>query len=350
MKNRIIAASIGATLVGLSGVAGAAEIYAGNGIGFSNNAVNAATGVSPTGPWVANIIFSKQDAKSGGTVMMKTGDPITHPRQLADATKNGNLQVVPTLKSMSWCDTDAVVKLMSATPESGKCYGWSMHNRWVVLDFNALQKAGMTNVWVSITAKKHDDGTAQETDSTGKALPSDDDLVPALTVFQGRQDEGIHLHWFPSQFQSMDDFWAYKLTPFMAGSGKNKTPGWATAYMEAGSLDSANVTGQLKLKPGGQNYLTVSIGGDAKAPTSKHDVNFALEVKLSRKNPGTSGGSTGGGGGSAAGQLDKCGCVVGVTQWHASMNHCMEISLCEPIAGTSDQCKTPAMCEKDGGR
>lgn len=348
MKNWNLIASMGTALVCLSGTAGAAEIYAGNGIGFSNNTPNPATGVS-TGPWVANIVFDRQDARTGAPVMIKTGDNITHPRQAADAAKNSNTQVVPMLKSMSWCDsTEAIKGLMSTEvagrTESGKCYGWSMHNRWVVLDFNALQKAGMTSVWVSMTAKRYNDNDAVSTD---------DDLVPALTVFQGRQDVGLHLHWFPSQFQQMADFWAYKLTPFMAGSGKNKTPGWATAYMASGSLDSANVTGQFKLKPGGQNYLTVSVGGDAKhaSASEKHDVNFALEVKLSRKNPSTSGGSSGGsGGGTAQGSLDKCGCIVGVTQWHASMNHCMEISLCVPIAGTSDQCKTPAMCEKDGGR
>lgn len=339
MKKRNVIASIGAALACLSGAAEAAEIYAGNGIGFSNGNINPSTGASPTGPWVANIVFDKQDLKSGTPVVVKTGDNLTHPRQAADATKNGNTQVMPTLKSMSWCDTAGVSALMSSTADTSKCYGWSMHSRWIVLDFNALQKAGLTNVWVSMTAKRYNDNDAVSTD---------DDLVPALTVFQGRQDLGVHLHWFPSQFQDMANFWAWKLTPFTGGTTKSN--GWATAYMASGSLDNANVTGRLKLKPGGQNYLTLVVGGDAKDPSNKHDVNFELDVALSKNAPKTSGGSNDGGGNSAAGKLDKCGCQIGVTQWHASMNHCMAISLCEPIAGTADQCKTPEMCEKDGGR
>ncbi len=340
MKTRQLISPIAILLASASGSAGAAEIYGGNGIGFSNNTVNPTTGAPPSGPWVANIIFGKQDVKTGAApATIKTGDNITHPAQAADAAKNGNTQIVPTLKSMSWCDTDGVKALMTETIESGKCYGWSMHNRWMVLDFNALQKAGLTSVWVSMTAKRYNDNDA---------ITTEDDLVPALTVFQGRQDQGIHLHWFPSQFQQMASFWAWKLTPFAGGITKSN--GWSTGYMAAGSLDSANVTGKLKLKPGGQNYLTVSVGGDAKHsdPKLKHDVNFAFEVTVSRKKPATA--STSGGGGSAAGNLDKCGCEIGVTQWHASMNHCMAIAQCTPIAGTADQCKTPEMCERDGGR
>jgi hypothetical protein len=330
-----------AAVIAVADGAGAAEIYGGNGIGFSNGNVNPATGASPTGPWVANIVFDKTDLKKGEPVAMKTGDAITHPRQAADAAKNGNTQVVPTLKSMSWCDTDGVKSLMSSAADTSKCYGWSMHSRWVVLDFNALQKAGTTSVWVSMTAKRFNDNDA---------VATDDDLVPALTVFQGRQDLGVHLHWYPSVLQDMANFWAWKLTPFTGGATKSN--GWSTAYMAPPqtSMDSANVTGRLKLKPGGQNYLTVVVGGDAKHATAaeKHDVNFELDVALSRKAPKSTGG--GDGGASAGGKLDKCACEIGVTQWHPSMNHCMAISLCEPIKGTPDECKTPEMCEKDGGR
>lgn len=51
-----------------------------------------------------------------------------------------------------------------------------------------------------------------------------------------------------------------------------------------------------------------------------------------------------------SGGLDLCACEIGITEWHPSMNHCMAISACEPLAGTADQCKTPEMCEEDGGR
>ncbi|MGZ8216163.1 hypothetical protein [Methylomagnum sp.] len=333
MKNLTLTSAMIVVLACLSGTANAAEVHAGNGIGFSNGNVNPTTGASPTGPWVANIIFDKNDLKANALTVVKTGDNLTHPRQAADAAKNGNSQVMPTLKSMSWCD-DGAKSLMSSTPSSG-CYGWSMHSRWIVLDLNALQKAGLTNVWVSMTAKRYNDNDA---------VATDDDLVPALTVFQGRQDVGIHLHWFPSQFQQMADFWAWKLTPFTGGTTQSN--GWATGYMASGSLDSANVTGRVKLKAGGQNYLTLVVGGDAKHATAaeKHDVNFQLDVKLSKTKPKSSTDNSGGA------KIDKCGCEIGKTQWHPSMNHCMAIDLCEPIAGTDDQCKTPAMCDRDGGR
>lgn len=318
--------------------AGAAEIYGGNGIGFSNNTVNPGTGASPTGPWVANIVFSKLDAKKGTSATLKTGDNITHPDQAADAAKNSLTQIVPTLKSMSWCDTDNVKTLMADAGgvDASKCYGWSMHSRWVVLDLNALQKGGMGNVWVSITAKRYDNGDG---------VATEDDLVPALSVFEGRQDAGIHLHWYPSQLQTSPKFWAWKLAPF--NSKASQSNGWATAYLAQGSLDSANVTGKFKLRPGGQNYLSVAVGGDAKDPDNKHDVNFLLEVAVSKKKPASASNSGSNGG---AGGIDKCGCEIGVTQWHPSMNHCMAIAQCTPLAGTADQCKTPEMCEKDGGR
>jgi hypothetical protein len=357
MKTRHLIPAVLAASAWMSGSALAAEVYGGNGIGFSNGTVNPSTGASPTGPWVANIVFNRQDVRAGASpAIMKTGDNITHPRQAADAGKNNNTMIVPTLKSMSWCDDTNTIKALMSPEVAGRtesgCYGWSMHNRWVVLDLNALQRAGLTNVWVSITAMKYSDGV----DDLDKNGNGDDDLVPALTVFQGRQDQGVHLHWFPSQFQQMADFWAWKLKPFQGGTTQSN--GWATAYLESNSQNSANVTGRLKLRPGGDNYLTVSVGGDAKHKGTaaeiaklKHDVNFELSVRVSRSKPASAMNSgSGGGGTSAGGSIDKCGCQVGVTQWHASMNHCMAVALCEPIAGTADQCKTPAMCERDGGR
>lgn len=350
MKKRNVIASIGAALACLSGAAGAADVYGGSGIGFSNN----------PSQFVANIVFNKTDVKNGASpVVIKTGDDVTPAQQKG----LGTTITIPPTKSMAWCDPVSNPDIPSNT-DINTCYGWGMFSKWVVLDLNALQKAGLTSVWVSVTAKRYDDGVATEADATGKTLPSDDDLVPALTVYQGRQDVGIHNHWYPNKFQK-NPFWAWKLTPFTGGTTQSN--GWATAY-GPGSQDSANVTGRLKLKPGGQNYLTVAVGGDARHADAKlkHDVNFQLGVQVSRKSPstgvdysslgggnGSSGGGNGGGntgGNSAAGKLDKCGCQIGVTQWHASMNHCMAISLCTPIAGTADQCKTPEMCEKDGGR
>jgi hypothetical protein len=339
MKTRKVIPSVIAAFACLSGAAGAADIFGGNGIGFSNNTVNPGTGAYSPGPWVANIVFNKQDLRAGAAAVIKTGDDIT-PAAQAEAAKNGGISlIVPPTKSMAWCDPASNPDNPGNTDIS-QCYGWAMHSKWVVLDFNALQKAGLTNVYVSITAKRYNDNDA---------VATDDDLVPALTVFQGRQDQGASLHWYPNKFQKQP-FWAWKLTPFAGGATKSN--GWATGYMAGGSMDSANVTGRLKLKPGGQNYLTVAVGGDARDPSAKHDANFELDVALSKKAPKESSGSGSGGtgAGSAAGKYDKCGCEIGVKQWHPSMNHCMAIELCAPIAGTADQCKTPEMCERDGGR
>lgn len=330
MKNRnALSPLITVALACLSGSATAADVYGGSGLGFSNVASQ----------WIANIVFNKQDLTSGTEVTIKTGDDLTPAVQKEFGTR----LIVPPTKSMAWCDPVSNPDIPNNT-DIAQCYGWAMFSKWTVLDFNALQKAGVGSVWVSITAKRYDDGTAEEVGTDGKVLPGDDDIVPALTVFQGRQDVGAHLHWYPNKFQKQP-FWAFKLTPFAGGS--TQSTGWSTGYFEQGNLDYANVIGKLKLKAGGQNYLSVVVGGDARhaSASEKHDVNFLLSVRLSKKKPAAPGGS-----GTAPGQLDKCGCEIGVTQWHPSMNHCMAISLCQPIAGTADECKTPEMCERDGGR
>lgn len=335
MKTRNLISPITLAVACLSGTATAADIYGGTGLGFSNNA----------GQWVANMVFNKKDLKVGTEAVIRTGDDLTPASQKGF----GTTLIVPPTKSMAWCDPVSNPDLPGNT-DINQCYGWAMFSKWAVLDFNALQKAGIRKFWVSITARRYNDGIAEERDASGKLLAGDDDLIPGLTVFKGRQDVGAHLHWYPNKFQKMP-FWAWKLTPFAGGNTKSN--GWSTGYMAAGSLDAATVAGQVVLKPGGQNYLSVAIGGDARheAASSKHDVNFELSVKLYRREPKVGGGGgTTGGGGSAAGKLDKCGCEIGVTEWHASMNHCMAVSLCEPIRGTADECKTPAMCERDGGR
>lgn len=318
-----------------SGAAGAADVFGGTGIGFSNVA----------GQWVINVVFDKTDLLATSPVSVHSGQDLTPTLQKG----NGVTLSVPLTKSMAWCDPSSNPANPTNT-DFEQCYGWAMHSKWAVLDFNKLQQAGLKKVWVSVTVKRYDDGVAVETDSAGKTLPGDDDLVPGLTVFSGRQDMGAHLHWYPNKFQTEPAFWAWKLTPF--AGGKTQSDGWATAN-GPGEQNSAHVMGLVTLKPGGENFLSVAIGGDARHATAaeKHDVNFQLDVQVSRKMPSLGGGSdNGGNGGGAQGTIDQCGCVVGVTQWHASMNHCMAIALCEPIAGTSDQCKTPEMCAKDGGR
>ena len=338
MKHYLTASAplmVSLALMGMTASGQAAEIIGGTGLGFSNMA----------GQWVANVIFNKDDLSSGIPTNIKTGDDLTPLKQQGF----GSTLKVPATKSMAWCDP-ASNPANSTNTDFNQCYGWAMHSKWVVLDFNEMQKKGVKTVYLRLTAKAYDDGDHSDTDVTASNKLGDDDLVPALTVFQGRQDVGAHLDWYPNKFQTETPFWAWKLSPF-TGKATNNSTGWSTAYFAQGNLDKAVVTGKLALKAGGQNYLSVAIGGDARHSNiaDKHDVNFQLDVEVSKKVLSASSGSTSGGT-KPTGLLDRCGCEIGVDQWHPSMNHCMAIALCEPIAGTSDQCKTPAMCERDGGR
>ena len=165
--------------------------------------------------------------------------------------------------------------------EPGGCYGSAVASKWAVIDLNGLRKAGARDVWVTITASRHDDGVAAETGSDGQDLPGDDDLVPALTVFHGRQDVGAHGYWYPNRFQASPEFWAWKLKPFHTGPGASG--GWASASGSGSS--SVSVSGKYLLKAGNLNYLTVAVGGDG--GTADHDVNFALTVAVSRRPPKT---------------------------------------------------------------
>ncbi len=329
MNTRIIIASLLATLGSLSAPAQAVDVFAGNGIGFSNKTL-----AESTGPWVANMVFSKQDLKSGTTGEIYTGQAVTPAVQSELATKGGVAQVVHPTRSMAWCDP-------ASNPDGdtniANCWGWAMFSKWVVIDLNALQK-GNSSVWVTITAERYNDGDEDTTD---------DDLIPALTVFQGRQDVGVHLHSYPNKFQK-DPFWAWKLKPF--AGGKTKSTGYSTAYATA-TEDKAEVTGRVMLKSGNNNYLTVAVGGDARHAdaSQKHPVNFKLKVKLSRKEPKSSGN-----GSNNQGLFDACGCTKGVDQWHATMGHCMAVGECELPEWKNGppgiRCQTSDECDANGGR
>jgi hypothetical protein len=168
---------------------------------------------------------------------------------------------------------------------TGGCFGSALGSKWAVIDLNGLQKAGLRSVWIAVTASRYDDGIAEETDNQGHLQPGDDDLIPALTVFRGRQDVGVHGYWYPNQFQPNPKFWAWKLSPFYSGTASNDTTGgWATANGSA-SNHSASISGKYLLKPGNQNYLTVAVGGDGRDGPAAHDVNFELAVRVSRKPP-----------------------------------------------------------------
>ncbi|MDD2769299.1 MAG: hypothetical protein PHT19_11230 [Methylococcus sp.] len=251
--------AVAGALVCLSGPAGAAAIFGGDGMGFDDSPV----------PWISTVVFDKQDAKPGAPVfIVRSGDDVTPPPQ--KLTKAQIL--VPPLSASTWCDSYAN-PLIPNNPDFGTCYGNASKSNWYVLDLNALQKAGLNGVWVSATARRVDSS-------------ADNPLIPALTVFQGRQDVGSNLGWFPQVFQAAPAFWASRLTPFTGGN--TRSAGWATAYDSAGQ-DMAQVTGWVKLKPGMQNFLTVAVGGDARKhivkQTTSPDLRYALALSVSKKKP-----------------------------------------------------------------
>ncbi len=256
---------------------------------------------------VANITFDKNDLKSNAPeISIHTGTNFTPTQQNIPYAK---YSFVPRTKSDAWCDPAANPSDLKNTSYD-QCYGNAYDARWVVLDFNKLKKQGYGNIAVEITARRYFIGDAND---------ASNDLVPALAVFQGLQNQGGWGHWFPNQFQGSPQFWAWKLTPFTGGT--TNSSGWATAYTPTGGQDKITVDGVLKLKGGGNNYLSVAVGGDARKPGNIHDVNFELVVKVTKyKKPAPAAPGTTSCGFPAG--YDDCGCRAG-THWHPQMNHCM---------------------------
>jgi hypothetical protein len=152
-----------------------------------------------------------------------------------------------------------------------------------------LSKLSAGKYYVSVKLERYDDGQAVEvTPATAttaeQTLPSDDDLVPAITVFNGYQNRGLSGAWFPNQFQqTTTPFWAEMLKPenVLVGANTQKA-GFDTAFGSP-DADRAQVSGVIKLDSAGKlaktnRYLTVAIGGDDR--TTKHDVNYQLTVKV----------------------------------------------------------------------
>lgn len=327
----------------LANSAEAAKVYGGSGIGFSNHDSH----------WVANIVFeasdkatvwTKSDTFKGKDVAVQTGDVLTPTEQTAPVDQWDLATIrVPQTASMSWCDPSSN-PVVPGNTDFGQCYGHARNSKWFVVDMNALYKAGLRKVNVTVTAQRYDDGNAEEKGGSGNVLPSDDDLVPAVTVYRGRQDGGAHIDWYPNTFQR-NPFWAWKLSPFDP-PGKTSF-GYATANGST-AADSATVTGPYALKSGNQNYLTIGVGGDARhgATTGQHDVNFRLTVNLYAQDPRTDG--------IFANTNDACGCEKGQNWWHLAMGHCMAIALCKKPEWANGppghRCQTPAECETNGGR
>lgn len=247
--------------------------------------------------------------KHGEAFIIKTDDVVTGEDMLGD-----EIIKVPQNKSMGWQDTatNPDIKACSDTLKTEclnmadvatKGFGWAHNADWYLIDLNAIagQKA-----YVHVMVERHNDGVATEPDpkDATKTLPSDDDLIPGVTLWQGYQNSGKHIHWFPNRHQATakwdgstgTPFWARKLSKPSVKAGKtvyelkgtnSGQVGYDTAY-GAGSQDTAVVEGvwQTAKKAGAQqNYLTLALGGDARHADakSKHAVNYKLTVIVSKK-------------------------------------------------------------------
>lgn len=258
MKNNYIAAILGtAVLFGLSGLAHGFEI-AGGGV-----------------PYVARITPDKADMKTNAApLVIKSGDPLG----IGDANHPAN--TVPFVKSMGWKDNAANPK-DDASTDVNLGYGWTHNSKWLLVDLNKLYDQGIRRAYVMVTLKQLNDGVASETDSTGKVLPSDDDLIPGMTVFKGYQDHGTALGWYANQYQTKVPFWANKLSPFSEGV----PGGYATA--NGTTAQEVSIYGLVKLQKGRNNYLSIALGGDARHADTKlkHDVNFQFEMEVLKSKP-----------------------------------------------------------------
>jgi hypothetical protein len=299
--------------IGATGVAGAAELSTTGGV-LGGLGVNYVAKFVPTQ-------LGKGKTASIAPLSLQSDDTILSPSKDPAETVT-----IARTKSMGWNDpavnfrgacskpatppdpkqTLADANTVNCIPDNG--YGWGHNSQWYLVDLNELAKAGVKAAHISIMVNRVNDGVAQEQakDSTGKLLtnedgspkfePSDDDIVPALTVWRGFQDTGKHMHWYPQKYQNFaankpadeKTFWANKLSPAPTDEGE----AWATAF-DAATQDEASVhiVTELDKKDPSKNYLTIAIGGDGRHvfpagnakqgqvdSTQKHDVNFKLTV------------------------------------------------------------------------
>lgn len=253
----------------------------------------AATVTPGSGGYTASMAFKKKDMKGGEAISSFTALP------------------------NSWCDPQANPSNPGNTSFDA-CYGSTLGAKWFLLDLTKLPKQEVNKIKVTITASSQ---------STTGVVP------PAITVFQGYQNEGAWGAWFPNKFQST--FWASKLKPF--SDSKTGTPAWTTAYSPSRNIGDTTIEAEMNLKSGkknlNNNYLTVVVGGDIQQLDKIQEVGFNLTVKIAKPvKPGSGG----------AGGFDACGCPGG-TLWHPEMNHCMAIGLCD-LSQYKGQCQTGDQC------
>ncbi|MCX7097251.1 MAG: hypothetical protein NTV43_05020 [Methylococcales bacterium] len=276
-----------------------------NNVARLNEIVQAGYGAN----YKARIKIDKNAYTYANKIVFKTDDAIS-PAGLIGS----ELFKVPLTPSMGWNDiaTNPDISACSATVTTNcltyatdidkRSFGWGHSANWYLIDLNALV-ASVKGVSVHITVERYDDGIATETttSSTGvvTTLANDDDLIPALTVWQGNQDNGTHSHWFPNKHQATakfdgsagTTFWGRKLSkPEWVVSKKltyslkgvnSGMVGWDTAYTTA-AQKTATVEGEVLLdkKDPSKNFLTVALGGDNHNVAGKHSANYKLTVEV----------------------------------------------------------------------
>ncbi|MDD2864928.1 MAG: hypothetical protein PHC99_09440 [Methylococcales bacterium] len=251
-----------------------------------SGAISGGVGINYVGKFIYDNKMTKFDMAKGlfGTDLTVINQPNGFPGFAGDKHASEAI-TIPPLRSMSWNNTQSNPDDPTTT-DLAKGFGSGVHSQWYLVD---LSKLSSGKYYVSIKLERYDDGQAVEvipaTATTAEqTLPSDDDLVPAITVFDGYQNRGISGTWFPNQFQTTTTpFWAEMLKPESVLLGANSAKaGFDTAF-GASANDRAQVSGVIKLDSAGKvaktnRYLTIAIGGDDR--TTKHDVNYQLTVKV----------------------------------------------------------------------
>jgi hypothetical protein len=255
--------------------------------------------------YIARITFDKDTLKEGGkSVEITTGQPVAEPHYTA---------VIPAVKSMGWNDHVLNPKKCSATVTANcmsavfttddladKAYGWSHNSLWYLVDLTAL-KGKKAHVHIKVERYQDDQlggEPGKDKDGNDIILPSDDDLIPAMTVWKGMQITGTKTHWYPNRHQGAvaDDgsdiyFWANDLqkpqwrktntTNYELRGTTSAALGYDTAFDSSGKT-VAEVQGEIKLdsKDMTANYLSIALGGDDREPGRKRDVNYKLTISV----------------------------------------------------------------------
>lgn len=197
-----------------------------------------------------------------------------------DTTPAEAITIPPTI-STAWNDLASNPDEKTTNLEKG--FGSGRNAQWYLLD---LSKLAAGNYYVSVKVERYDDGQKEVSPAV-----SNDDLVPAVTVFDGYQNRGISGTWFPNKFQATKTpFWAEMLKPENVLEGLGGDKGFDTAFNRAGGNDSlAQVQGTITLDSTSKGfvksnrYLTIALGGDDRNYAAPHDVNYKLTIKLHKK-------------------------------------------------------------------